>query len=200
MEPAKLEKLHADLSTAAAGRGGAHGGLGFDGSGKAKADGKATAAGKALLNDGGGKKKREYHATTAGAVAAGHWDPWARPVEFKMKQVNRTANTLATMFVRGGVEGNTLAEPAAAPSASADAAAPAAAAASFNWKKEIKAQLRAAPGRTLRVGALRKAVLAAYGARVGGAAVGRSEQKGIFKAKLEKSGASREAGKMVVLR
>ena len=41
-------------------------------------------------------------------MAAGHWDPWARPVEFKMKAANRTVGGLYSMFVKGGVEGNTI--------------------------------------------------------------------------------------------
>ena len=204
MEHEKLVKLHTDLSAAAAGRGGAHGGLGFDGSSNApQGDGKATAAGKQLLNDGGGKRgRREFEATTAGAVAAGHWDPWSRPIAFKMKQANRTVGGLSSMFVRGGVEGNTLVDKPAnsgVEPAAAAAATTAGEGGSFNWRKAIKTQLKAAPGGALPEKALRKAVLAAYGAALGGAALGKEEAKALFKAKLPKSGASKGADKMVRL-
>ena len=95
-------------------------------------------------------------ARLAGAVAAGHWDPWARPVEYELKKVNRSAGTLSTMFVRGETMGGTIsqpAEPATAPKkakkagkeeAAAKAKANAAPSAdAFNWKKAIKSELRA---------------------------------------------------------
>ena len=91
MQEAALERMHADLVSQEKARGGAHGGLGFEKSASVKEP-----------KSKGSKKERAFHTTTAGAVAAGHWDPWARPVEFKMKEVNRRVGGLYSMFVKGG--------------------------------------------------------------------------------------------------
>ena len=109
MQEAALAAMHSELSAQDATRG-HHGGLGFDRAVGSQADRASnTQAGKMLLNSGGGNSsKREYHATSAGAVAAGHWDPWSRPVEFHMKEVNRRIGGLYSMFVKGGTEGNTI--------------------------------------------------------------------------------------------
>ena len=107
MQAAVLEKLHNDMEAANAVRG-SSGGLGFE-TGKASKKVKVdSAASKALAKERTGGSSREFQSTTAGAVAAGHWDPWARPVEFKLKQVNRTAGGLASMFVKGETMGGTL--------------------------------------------------------------------------------------------
>lgn len=110
MEAAALTKLHESLEAGALARG-SHGGLGSQGMAKDKKRkaGETTMATTALL--GGGKKggaSREYSSTTAGAVAAGHWDPWARPVDFKMKEVNTRVGGLYSMFVKGETVGGTL--------------------------------------------------------------------------------------------
>ena len=166
MDDAALSAMHADLSNAEAARG-HHGGLGFErGAGGGSGDKASnTAASKALLNSGSRGSRadgRSYQATSAGAVAAGHWDPWARPVEFKMKEVNRRVGGLYSMFVKGGTEGNTLkADPPPADGAGASAPSSSAAGA-FSWKKAMRNALRAAPQRQLKVKALRKAVLAEH--------------------------------------
>ena len=158
------------------------GGLGYEKpEGKKKKEKGATAA----------LKERGFEATASGAVAAGHWDPWARPVEFKMKAANRTVGGLYSMFVKGGVEGNTIGSSSTGSSSSA--AAPAAAAASpaaaFNWKRAIKAELRPHTD-GLKVKVLRKAVLAAYARHAEGApaaaALSVKERRKTFKVKLKK--------------
>lgn len=200
MQEAALAAMHSELSAQEATRG-HHGGLGFDravGSQSDKASN--TQAGKMLLNTGGGNSsKREYHATTAGAVAAGHWDPFARPVEFKMKEVNRRIGGLYSMFVKGGTEGNTIGA-TTAPAASADAPAAAASASngeSFNWKRAIKSALRDAPQRQLKLKKLRKAVLAEHAKSEG--KVDKEEAKRLFKSRLKKADYAVKEGKIVRL-
>jgi hypothetical protein len=149
MDDANLAKLHATLEEKSATRG-KSGGLGFES--------KKHKVKKQAASDG--PSKREFATTTSGAVAAGHWDPWARPVEFKMKEANRKVGGLYTMFVRGDTMGGSLAE--AKPSHSeADAAAGA-----FSWKSEIRAHLRKAAG-PLPGKQLRKAVVAAASRALG---------------------------------
>ena len=97
MQAEKLTKLHKSLEDASSLRGSA-GGLGFNAA-EAKAARKAEKAAKRAR--GGAENKREFQSTSAGAVAAGHWDPWARPVEFKMKEKNSVAGGLYSMFVKG---------------------------------------------------------------------------------------------------
>lgn len=65
----------------------------------------------------------------------GHWDPWARPVEFKMKQVNKQVGGLYTMFVKGTTMGGTLKEctPTNATKTPPEG--------KFKWKRQIKARL-----------------------------------------------------------
>ena len=88
MQDATLAQLHSDLAAGEAARG-VHGGLGFaKGSEAGTKKLKGTEASRVLLDGGSGAKRgtsREFHTTTAGAVAAGHWDPWSRPVEFKVR-------------------------------------------------------------------------------------------------------------------
>ena len=156
MQEADAVALHSSLREKESARGGSHGGLGFDvatGSGKAK----KTKAEKSL-NSTKTSSSREFATTSAGAVAAGHWDPWARPVEFKMKEVNRKVGGLYTMFVKGGTEGGTLKEldPASASAAASSSSS------SFNWKRSIREVLRAAPGGELRLKRLRQHVLAEH--------------------------------------
>uniref|UniRef100_A0A7S4ET33 Uncharacterized protein n=1 Tax=Chrysotila carterae TaxID=13221 RepID=A0A7S4ET33_CHRCT len=98
---ADLLKLHAQLESSASARGG--GGLGFEKMSGKRKDGQ-TKASKLLQK----QQKREFASTTAGAIAAGHWDPWARPVEFKMKAANTRAGGLYSMFVQGGTMGGTI--------------------------------------------------------------------------------------------
>ena len=198
MEDAALAALHTQLASAEAARG-AHGGLGFSkplkGEGKAKRD-NDTEATRTLLNDKGGGKNREFHTTTAGAVAAGHWDPWSRPVAFKMKEVNRRVGGLYSMFVKGGTVGSVLDDtPSASASASASAPAPApapapvpssAAAATFNWKRIIKEQLRNAEGQQLKIKRLRKVVLAEYARRTTAAQGDKDEARRLFRRKLKR--------------
>ena len=112
MQDAQLTELHSSLASAEAARG-AHGGLGFSG-GKKGSKEKKTKAEKSLMQSAT-SSGREYATTTAAAVAAGHWDPFARPVAFKMKEVNRRVGGLYTMFVKGKTEGGTLKEDAPAP-------------------------------------------------------------------------------------
>jgi len=111
---AALLSLHSQLEEGKAARGGGSGGLGYEkkgGSSKApKAKPSKSKAPKALDK----AQKREFASTTAGAIAAGHWDPWARPVEFKMKEANRTAGGLYSMFVKGATMGGTISSPSPA--------------------------------------------------------------------------------------
>ena len=93
MQEAEAVALHSSLSAAAPQRGA--GGLGIEG-GKSKKE-KKTKAEKELMTSKH-STGREFATTTASAVAAGHWDPWARPVEFKMKEVNRRVGGLYTML------------------------------------------------------------------------------------------------------
>lgn len=199
MNDAALSAMHAELASAEAARG-HHGGLGFEKSAGAKLEKeRTTAASKALLNSGTRDRPsgREYHATSAGAVAAGHWDPWARPVEFKMKEVNRRVGGLYSMFVKGGTEGNTLKpEP---PTKNAESSAAASAAdASFSWKKAMRNALRAAPQRQLKVKALRKVVLAEYGKSHPG--VDDEAARSSFKERLKKDTNIVKEGKLVRLK
>ena len=208
MDPAALAKLHESLEAGMKDRG-ARGGLGTHGKEK-KQKVETTEASKTLLGGKGGKD-RSFHSTTAGAVAAGHWDPWARPVAFKMKEVNRQVGGLYSMFVKGDTMGGSL-EPAkenglAAKSkkekkekkeekeekekdkkaASAAAAAGSVGdeeAASFNWKKAIKTQLRAAEGQQMPLKQLRKGTVAACQAHGGAAA--KAELRATFEKKLAK--------------
>ena len=98
---AEVSALHAKLEGGVAVRG-ASGGLGFEKKSSKKQ--KAAGSSKAV------QAAREFASTTSGAVAAGHWDPWARPVEFKMREANRKVGGLYTMFVKGGTMGGTITE------------------------------------------------------------------------------------------
>ena len=190
MQDARLQELHTSLSSAQEVRG-AHGGLGFDGAAAKKSGSgkeKKTKAEKSLMQSST-SSGREYSTTTAGAVAMGHWDPFARPIEFKMKEVNRKVGTLYSMFVKGGVEGNTLKEKAAPPeppakSSSATAASPSTAPDTFNWKRAIKEALRAAPGSELKLKKLRKAVLKEFTKQH--AKGDKAEARRLFKKRLKK--------------
>ena len=205
---------------------GVHGGLGSQGKQQTKRKAETTAATQALLGEGGKKKSREFHTTTASAVAAGHWDPWARPVEFKMKQVNRRVGGLYSMFVKGETMGGTLSEakdeskPAktkkakkakkekngkngateekkqkkqAEAAGAASSTSPGAAAAepseehAFNWKKTIKAQLRAAEGQQMPLKRLLKRTVAACQAHGGAGAAPVAEMRATFAKKLAKT-------------
>ena len=206
MEASRLAQLHATLEAGAAARG-SHGGLGSQKSQpkKRKAETEAT---QALLGGGGKKANREFHTTTAGAVAAGHWDPWARPVEFKMKEVNQRVGGLYSMFVKGGTMGGTIAQPEAAArkeekrpgkkakgkkaaDGSADNASKEQAgtgdAEAFNWKKAIKAQLRAAEGQEMVLKRLRKAVIATCVAQGAAGGADKPSLRATFAKKLEKT-------------
>lgn len=198
MQEAALERMHADLVSQEKARGGAHGGLGFEKSASVKEP-----------KSKGSKKERAFHTTTAGAVAAGHWDPWARPVEFKMKEVNRRVGGLYSMFVKGGTVHDVM-ESNPASSVSANAAesssttsATAVASGSFDWKAAIETALRSAPGRELKLKKLRKAVLSEYG-RQGSSKKNASEDetppKKIFKKRLKKIGEVVIDGKTVRLK
>lgn len=211
MDPAALAKLHESLEAGMKDRG-ARGGLGTHGKEK-KQKVETTEASKTLLGGKGGKD-RSFHSTTAGAVAAGHWDPWARPVAFKMKEVNRQVGGLYSMFVKGDTMGGSLQpgkeekeamkekkekkakkEKQAKKEKKEKAAASAAVAtdgpvggeeeaAAFNWKKSIKTQLRAAEGQQLPLKRLRKATVAACQAHGGAAA--KEELRATFDKKLAK--------------
>ena len=194
MQDAALDALHSSLSNAAMTRG-ASGGLGFEGkSGKSSKE-KKTKAEKELMQSTS-STGREYATTTAAAVAAGHWDPFARPIAFKMKEVNRRVGGLYTMFVKGETEGGTLKDKPPAASSSA-AAAPAASADKFNWKKAIRAALRAAPGGELKTKKLRVAVLAEHAKSQ--PAVEREEARRLFKKRLKKADYVSVQGKRVRL-
>ena len=200
MDDAALTALHSQLSTSASSRG-AHGGLGFSqpaGASKKSKEAKGTEATRILV-DGKASSSREYHSTSAGAVAAGHWDPWARPVAFKMKEVNRRVGGLYSMFVKGGSVGGTLdaaPTPAAATAPTpAVAAVPTSAAAAkpskstkFNWKRAIKHHLRDAGGQ-LRLKRLRKAVLADWCRETGSSNSDKDkeENRKLFRRKLKKT-------------
>ena len=202
MDDAALSAMHAQLASAEETRG-HHGGLGFErGAGSGGGD-KATntAASKALLNSGSRGSRadgRSYQATSAGAVAAGHWDPWARPVEFKMKEVNRRVGGLYSMFVKGGTEGATL-KPDKPPADSAGASAPASAASvAFSWKKSMRNALRVAPQGQLKVKALRKAVLAEHAKSHPG--IDKKEARRSFKERLKKDDNIVKEGKVLRLK
>ena len=186
---AEVSALHAKLEDGVAVRG-ASGGLGFEkkSSKKQKAAG-ASKAGKSA------PAAREFASTTSGAVAAGHWDPWARPVEFKMREANRKVGGLYTMFVKGGTMGGTITESQDGAGTSgltrgakrkrdAAAAAPAQAGASFAWKREIRSRLQEAAGQSLKMKALRRAVVGAAAATVGGA---KADLKATFERMLRKT-------------
>lgn len=205
MDHAALSKLHESLEAGMNDRG-ARGGLGAHV--KAKKRKVETTEATTTLLGGKGGKDRSFHSTTAGAVAAGHWDPWARPVAFKMKEVNRQVGGLYSMFVKGNTMGGTIQpgkeekeegkkrakkakkdkqeehEKAAASAAAAAGAAGEEGAAAFNWKKSIKTQLRAAEGRQLPLKRLRKATVAACQAHGGAAA--KEELRATFEKKLAK--------------
>lgn len=179
--------------------------LGFDSAtapkAKKAAKEKETEAGRMLLG-GGDKasgKKREYQTTTAGAVAAGHWDPWQRPVEFKMREVNRRVGGLYSMFVKGEAIGGTIPpsgqERAAAAAAPAAAAAASSAADKFNWKAAIRDALRAAPSGELKLKRLRTAVLKQHAAS--GAPSEDARQQ--FEKRLKKESGWSTDGKLVRL-
>eukprot|EP00962_Isochrysis_galbana_P060395 scaffold34819_cov147-Isochrysis_galbana.AAC.1 len=111
MQESTLTALHHDLESKVHARGGS-GGLGFN-----AADAKAARQAEKKVNKrlrGAGDSHREFSSTSSGAVAAGHWDPWARPVEFKMRAKNTTVGGLYSMFVRGGTMGGTLKDAQAA--------------------------------------------------------------------------------------
>ena len=194
MQEAEAVALHSSLSAAAAQRGA--GGLGFEG-GKSKKE-KKTKAEKELMTSKH-STGREFATTTASAVAAGHWDPWARPVEFKMKEVNRRVGGLYTMFVKGGVEGNTLKNaPVVTPPAASSSTA--AADKAFNWKKAIKEALRAAPGGELKLKRLRQAVLSEHAKQTkAGDAESGDNAKAAFKKRLKKMDGVSVSGKLVKL-
>ena len=193
---AEVSALHAKLEGGVAVRG-ASGGLGFEkerkgGSKKQKSAGSSKAGKSAPAT-------REFATTTSGAVAAGHWDPWARPVEFKMREANRKVGGLYTMFVKGDTMGGTITD---APSgAGEDGAArgakrkrkaapeaPAQNGASFAWKREIRLRLKAAAGQSLKTKALRRAVVGSAAATLGGAKKGaKAELKSTFERMLRKT-------------
>jgi hypothetical protein len=122
MQESTLVALHHDLESKHQARGGS-GGLGFN-----AADEKAARQAEKKVNKklrGTGDSRREFSSTSSGAVAAGHWDPWARPVEFQMRAKNTTVGGLYSMFVWGDTMGGTIkdaqaASPAAAPGAEGD--------------------------------------------------------------------------------
>ena len=203
MQDAALEALHSQLQAGESARG-SHGGLGFDAKdGKKKKAGSETKAGKALLKEST-SSGREFQTTTAGAVAAGHWDPFARPVEFKMKEANRRVGGLYSMFVKGGTVGATLpTEPSQAPSSatSASSRTPATETASaFNWKKAIRAALGKAPERQMRLKKLRREVLAEYNEAIACGANNTDDQaRRKFKRRLKKASGVTLQGKVVRL-
>ena len=180
-----LVAMHAQLEEGAAARGGS-GGLGFAKAPKPPNAAKPPKAAKALAKE----QKREFSSTTAGAVAAGHWDPWARPVEFQMKQVNRTAGGLYSMFVKGATIGGTA--EASSNSAAAGAAAPAATAKPFKWRREIKAVLEAR-GSACALKDLRKGVVKAARRHYAAAnnAPSKPELRALFRTKLKEIGVLR---------
>ena len=152
MQDAALEQLHQQISSAEASRGGVRGGLGFE---KALQPNKSKDKNKL----GGGSSSREFHTTSAGAVAAGHWDPWARPVEFKMKEVNRRVGGLHSMFVKAGTINDSMETKAYVPSDKTAEPGSSTAADDFDWKRSIESALQNAPGNKLKLKKLRKAVL-----------------------------------------
>ncbi|KAL1526421.1 hypothetical protein AB1Y20_015133 [Prymnesium parvum] len=175
MEAKKLASLHAQLEEGAASRGGKTGGLGFD------------------AKDAKAQKSKQK---ASGAVAAGHWDPWARPVEYELKKVNRSAGTLTSMFVRGETMGGTIEkERAAAPEASdgeetpkkKSRAAHRDADKKFNWRKAIKKELKTAGG-CKRLKQLRQAVCTAFlgHARAPDSAAVKESARLIFRKRLTK--------------
>lgn len=208
MQDAALSQLHSSLSAQEAVRG-AHGGLGFDKAtdGKtSKKKKKETHAEQSLMKSST-SSGRTYEKTTAAAVAAGHWDPFARPIEFKMNEVNRKVGTLYSMFVKGGVEGNTLKEaapdaaPAQAPAAaSSSAAADDDSSSSFNWKRAISEALRAEPGREMKLKSLRHKVLAAHGKAPAAQRADAEEARRLFKKRLKKMDTVTIDGKLVRLK
>jgi len=206
MQDAALAQLHSQLESAQADRG-AHGGLGFskpDKGARKRDDGKETLASRTLLGGGGGGGKkgaaREFHTTSAGAVAAGHWDPFARPVEFKMKEVNRRVGGLYTMFVKGGTMGSKQDDAAeSAPAPAATAASSASATPNFDWKKAVRKHLRDSEGHSLRLKRLRKAVLAEYAQSAAGGGMDKAEAKRKLRKKLKRMDGVALEGKMVRL-
>ncbi len=185
---AEVSALHAKLEDGVAVRG-ASGGLGFE----KKSSKKQKAAGSSKAGKSA-PAAREFASTTSGAVAAGHWDPWARPVEFKMREANRKVGGLYTMFVKGGTMGGTITDSQDGAGTSGStrgakrkrdaAAAPAQAGASFAWKREIRSLLKAAAGQSLKTKALRRAVVGAAAATVGGA---KADLKATFERMLRKT-------------
>ena len=121
----------------------------------------------------------------AGAVAMGHWDPWARPVEFKMKQANKQVGSLYTMFVKGQTMGGTLKEDATTDGMHDSPKG------RFKWKKEIKARLQKLDQPKRATKGLKKQVLAAA-AEALGVSVSDKELKRTYKKMLTKALASKQ--------
>jgi len=105
MQESALVDLHRDLESKVHVRG-ASGGLGFNAAEAKVAKQAEKKVSKRLRGADDGSRK--FSTTSAGAVAAGHWDPWARPVEFKMKAKNTAVGGLYTMFVKGDTMGGSM--------------------------------------------------------------------------------------------
>ena len=199
MQDAEAVALHSSLAAGEKARG-AHGGLGFSAAdGKSSSKDKKTKAEKSLMQSST-SSGRDFATTTAAAVAAGHWDPFSRPVAFKMKEVNRKVGGLYSMFVKGGTEGNTLKDSAADPAtAAASSAAAGDDADKFNWKRAIKEALRAAPAHELRLKLLRKQVLSAHKRAAPQQAADADTARRTFKKRLKKMDGIKKKGKLVRL-
>ena len=115
----------------------------------------------------------------------GHWDPWARPVEFKMKQANKQVGRLYTMFVKGQTMGGTLKEDATTDGMHDSPKG------RFKWKKEIKARLQKLDQPKRATKGLKKQVLAAA-AEALGVSVSDKELKRTYKKMLTKALASKQ--------
>ncbi len=117
------------------------------------------------------KNQRGFETTTAAAIAAGHWDPWARPVEFQMRAANKPGKkSLYEMFVRGDVMGGTAeAEPPRPPpSQPSEPSDISKSATGFKWKRAIRGHVEASVAGPIDRKTLRKAVVRAASAHGGG--------------------------------
>ena len=102
-----------------------------------------------------------------------------------MKEANRKVGGLYTMFVRGDTMGGTIKE-AGEPSQSEAASEAHASQANntFDWKSEIRTQLRQAAGHTLPSKQLRKAVVAAASKALG---IGKADLRQTYSEQLPRT-------------
>ena len=191
MQEAEAVALHSSLSAAAAAR-------------RRRPRLRRRQIEKGEEDEGGKELMTSKHSTAENLATRPHrpsrrsLGPWARPVEFKMKEVNRRRRSLHDVCERRR-QGNTLKNsPVVTPPAASSSAA--AADKAFNWKKAIKEALRAAPGGELKLKRLRQAVLSEHAKQTkAGDAESGDNAKAAFKKRLKKMDGVSVSGKLVKL-